>query len=104
MANGNMTPRRIISGQTTQLGRTVHGLAYNPARDEIIVPNPLSDAILVFRGSADGSEPPIRVIQGPCTRLITPHAVSFAVANQEILFPTITAHTFYVFPWPPTST
>src|SRR5260370_66211 len=99
MANGKMKPRRIISGQTTQLGRTVHGLAYNPVHDEIIVPNPLSDAILVFRGSADGSEPPIRAIQGPCTRLITPHAVSFDVANQEILVASLTGKTIYVFPW-----
>lgn len=99
MANGNMMPRRIISGQATQLGRTVHGLAYNPVRDEIIIPNPLSDAILVFRGAADGSESPIRVIQGPCTRLITPHAVSFDVTNQEILVASLTGKTIYVFPW-----
>src|SRR5260370_11713421 len=98
MGNGKMKPRRIISGQATQLGRTVHGLAYNPAHDEIIVPNPLSDAILVFRGAADGSEPPIRVIQGPCTGLITPHAVSFDVANQDILVATLTSKTIYLFP------
>ena len=99
MANGNMTPRRIIAGEATKLGRTVHGMAYNPVHDEIIVPNALADAILVFRAGADGDEPPIRVIQGPCTRLITPHAVSFDVANQEILVASLTGKAIYVFPY-----
>jgi DNA-binding beta-propeller fold protein YncE len=99
MANGNMKPRRIIAGLATKLGRTVHGLAYNPLHDEIIVPNPLADAILVFRGDADGAEAPIRVIQGACTRLLTPHAVSFDPAHQEILVASLTGKTIYVFPW-----
>ena len=99
MANGNMMPRRIISGEATKLGRTVHGMAYNPVHDEIIVPNPLADAILVFRAGADGAEAPIRTIQGPCTRLITPHAVSFDPVNQEILVASLTGKTIYVFPW-----
>src|SRR5260370_25932475 len=98
MANGNMRPRRIIAGLATKLGRTVHGLAYNPVRDEIIVPNPLSDAILVFRAGADGAEPPIRTIQGPCTRLITPHAVSFDAANHDILVATLPRRSIYLFP------
>src|SRR5690348_7281198 len=98
MANGNMMPRRIISGEATKLGRTVHGLAYNAQQDEIIVPNPLADAILVFRGGADGAEPPIRTIQGECTRLITPHAVSFDPVHQEILVASLTGKTIYVFP------
>ena len=94
-----MTPRRIIAGGATKLGRTVHGLAYDALHDEIIVPNPLADAILVFRGSADGAEAPIRTIQGACTRLITPHAVSFDPVNQEILVASLTGKTIYVFPW-----
>jgi hypothetical protein len=85
LANGNVTPKRVIAGQTTKLSRTMHGIAYNPADDEIIVPNPVAAAILVFRGGADGSEPPIRVIQGPHTKLAYPHSVSVDVKNREIL-------------------
>jgi hypothetical protein len=73
MANGNMAPKRVITGQGSKLGRTIHGLAYDPVHDEIVVPNALADAILVFRGSANGDEPPIRVIQGLRTKLVTPH-------------------------------
>src|SRR5260370_17327360 len=99
MANGNMLPRRIIAGEAAQVGRTVHGMAYNPVHDGLLVPNALADAILVLRAGAEGAEPPIRVIQGPCTRLITPHAVSLDVANQEILVASLTGKSIYVFPW-----
>jgi DNA-binding beta-propeller fold protein YncE len=67
--------------------------------DEIIVPNALADAVLVFRASAHDAEPPIRVIQGPRTKLVTPHAVSFDPANREILVASLTGKTIYAFPW-----
>lgn len=99
MANGNVSPERIISGQASKLGRTVHGLAYDPEHDEIVVPNPLADAILVFRGGANGEEPPIRVIQGPCTKLVLPHAVSLDLEHREILVASLTGKTITVYPW-----
>src|SRR5712692_10569552 len=99
MANGNMEPTRVITGKATKLSRTVHGLAYDPVHDEIVVPNPLADAILVFRGGASGAEAPIRIIQGPCTRLVTPHSVNYDPANKEILVASLTGRTIYVFPW-----
>jgi len=37
--------------------------------DEIVVPNRNAEAILFFRAGASGEEPPIRVIQGPKTKL-----------------------------------
>ena len=46
------------------LGRTMHGIDYDHIHDEIVVPQQFGQAILVFRGSARGEEPPIRVIQG----------------------------------------
>ena len=94
-----MEPKRIIAGQTTKLGRTIHGLAYDPLHDEIVVPNPLADAILVFRAGADGAEPPIRVIQGPCTKLVVPHAVSLDLEHHEILVASLTGRSIAVFPW-----
>jgi DNA-binding beta-propeller fold protein YncE len=88
----------VITGQGTKLGRTIHGLAYDPVHDEIVVPNALADAILVFRGSANGSEPPVRVIQGPCTGLMTPHSVSLDVEHGEILVASLTGKRISVFP------
>jgi len=43
----------------------MHDIHYDAIHDEIIVPVPYSDAILTFRGAADGQEGPIRIIQGP---------------------------------------
>ena len=99
LANGNAAPRRVITGQGSKLGRSVHGIAYDPVHDEIVVPNPLADAVLVYRGGAQGAEPPIRVIQGPRTKLVTPHAVSLDVEHGEILVASLTGKTIYVFRW-----
>lgn len=98
-ANGNVEPRRVISGQGSKLGRTIHGIAYDPNHDEIVVPNPLADAVLVFRAGAKGNEPPVRVIQGPRTQLVTPHSVSLDLANKEILVSSLNGKTIYAFPW-----
>src|SRR5438093_662156 len=47
----------------------MHDIAYDPTHDEIVVNSPLTQAILVFRGGANGEEPPLRVIQGPKTQI-----------------------------------
>ncbi|HJZ67978.1 MAG TPA: hypothetical protein VKF81_07650 [Blastocatellia bacterium] len=96
-ANGSVEPKRVITGQASKLGRTVHGIAYDAVHDEIIVPNALADAVLVFRGSANGAEPPIRVIQGPCTQLVTPHSVSLDLDHNELLVSSLTGKTIYSF-------
>jgi DNA-binding beta-propeller fold protein YncE len=98
-ANGNAAPTRIIDGQATKLGRTVHGIAYDPIHDEIVVPNPLAGAILVFRAAATGAEAPIRVIQGARTCLSTPHSVSIDTTHQEILVGDLSSGAVLVFPW-----
>jgi len=99
MANGTVAPTRVITGQNSKLGRTIHGLAYDAKHDEIVVPNALADAILVFRGGANGSEAPIRVIQGPHTELVTPHSVSLDVEHGEILVASLTGKRINVFAW-----
>lgn len=43
----------------------MHDIRYNEVTDEIVVPNPFANAILTFRGGANGQEPPVRIIQGP---------------------------------------
>lgn len=96
MADGQATPTRTIEGQKTFLGRTMHGIDYDPIHDEITVPQQFAQAILTFRGSANGEEPPIRVIQGPLTRLIEPDRVTVDPVNNEIYVPD--ADSIFVFP------
>lgn len=75
----------------------MHGIAYNPVSDEIVVGNPLAAAVLVFRGAASGNEAPIRVIQGPRTKLVFPHSVVLDVKNEEILVLDQNARSVFVF-------
>jgi hypothetical protein len=60
----------VIQGQLTRLSRTTHGIAYDTTNDEIIAPNPLAAAVVIFRGGAIGEEAPVRTIQGPKTKLL----------------------------------
>src|SRR2546425_6991982 len=39
----------------TKLSRTMHGFCYDAMHDEIVVNSPLSQAILTFRGSVNGT-------------------------------------------------
>lgn len=57
-------------GQKTLLARDSHDIRYDPIHDEIFLTNSPAQAILVFRGKANGDEAPIRVIQGPHTQLV----------------------------------
>lgn len=63
----------------------MHGIAYDPVHDEVVVPVALAAAVLVFRGGANGNEAPIRVIQGPHTKFNRPHTVSVDPQNGEII-------------------
>jgi DNA-binding beta-propeller fold protein YncE len=99
LANGGVGPKRVISGQKTRLGRTAHGIAYNPVRDEIVVPNPFAAAILTFRADASGDVAPLRIIQGPKTGLISPHSLGLDVANKELIVADVGARQVMVYPW-----
>jgi len=70
LAGENTPPTRVLEGQATLLSRTMHGFTYDDVHDEIVVNSPLAQAILTFRGGANGEEPPVRVIQGPRTQII----------------------------------
>ena len=54
--------------------------------------SPFAQAVLVFRGGADGEESPIRVIQGPRTQMVTAgngvDKVAIDPVNGEIFVPT----------------
>ena len=78
---------RRIEGQSTLLGRTMHGIEYDEVNDEVVVPQQFAQAIMTFPGGADGSEPPLRVIQGSRTQLRRPDKMVVDPVNNEILVP-----------------
>jgi hypothetical protein len=47
----------------------MHDLAFDAIHDEIVVTSALAQAILTFRGAANGEEAPTRFIQGDKTRI-----------------------------------
>ena len=96
-ASGNVAPDRTIEGQQTHLSRTMHGLAFDPVHDEIIVPVALSGAVLVFKGDARGNTMPIRIIQGSHTGLIRPQTVEVDPVNNEIVAADSSSRAILVF-------
>lgn len=97
LANDDTKPLRKLEGQKTLLGRTMHSIAYDEVHDEFSVPQPFAQAILTFRGDANGEEPPIRVIQGPHTQLAEPVRLAVDATNNEIYVPQ--GESILVFPW-----
>jgi len=87
LANGNAATVRRIEGQAAKLSRTMHSIAYNEMADELVVTNPFAQAVLTFRGDANGEVPPIRVIQGPKTGLGQPDVMSVDPVNDEYYVP-----------------
>lgn len=75
----------MVFGQGSKLNRNMHGIRYNEKRDEFYVTNSPAQAILTFRGAADGQEPPIRVIQGPKTMLDWPDSVEVDEVHEELI-------------------
>jgi DNA-binding beta-propeller fold protein YncE len=75
----------------------MHGLAYDATHDEVVVPVALGAAVLTFRGSAHGEEPPIRTIQGPNTHLIRPHTLAVDEKNDEIIVADTSSRSLLVF-------
>ena len=90
LAKENTPPTRALEGQKTLISRTIHGLSYDEIHDELVTPSPFGQAILVFRGAANGEEAPIRVIQGPRTKILgVTNTVGVDPVNNEILVPTL---------------
>ena len=87
LAEANAKPTRAIAGQHTLITRTIHDMAYDPVRDEIVVPQFYLQGILTFRGSANGDEAPIRVISGPRTQITNPARIALDPVHNEIYIP-----------------
>ena len=69
----------------------MHDIAFDAIHDEIVVTSPLAQAILTFRGAANGEEAPIRYIQGDKTQIKGVGAtgkVSIDAVHNEIFLAT----------------
>ena len=82
-ASGNAKAVRVIEGKGTLQARTSHEIAVDSLHDELAVPNPFAEALLFFRGGANGEEAPVRVIQGPKTMLSYPDNVTLDPVHRE---------------------
>ncbi len=69
-ARSGERPARILAGDATRQGRAMHDMRYDEVHDEIVLANPIAQAVLTFRGGASGDVAPLRVIQGPRTRMM----------------------------------
>ena len=65
----------------------MHDIRYDAIHDEMIVPNQFAQAILTFRGGADGEEAPLRIIQGSRTQLKRPDRMDVDPIHNEIFVP-----------------
>jgi len=87
LANGGAKPVRAIAGQNTLFTRTIHDMAYDSVKDEIVVASYHAFAILTFRGDANGDVAPVRKIVGPSTQLLNPSSLALDSMHGEIFVP-----------------
>jgi hypothetical protein len=66
----------------------MHGIVYDPIHDEFTVPQQFGQAILTYRGDANGEERPIRIIQGSHSQLDAPEHLEVDPVHNEIFVPT----------------
>src|ERR1043166_8691188 len=91
LANGNVKPTRMIFGQNTGITRNIHGFAYDPVKDEIVVPQFHAQAVMTFRGGANGDEKPVRMLHGPDVKLANTDKVEIDPVHRETFVPVIGA-------------
>jgi len=84
LADGAAKPVRKLEGQKTFFSRSMHAIAYDEIHDEFYLPVPFPQAVLIFRGGANGEEAPIRIIQGPLTQLQRPNRLAVDAVHNEI--------------------
>jgi DNA-binding beta-propeller fold protein YncE len=78
--------------------RVEHGIVYDVARDEIFVSAPLASAIVVFPGGASREVAPLRVIQGPNTRIHDPWELAVDDVHHELAVADFAQSAVLVFP------
>ncbi len=72
-------------------------MAYDPVRDEIVVPQIFAFSVLTFRADSNGNVAPIRKIFGPKTQLKDPDALGLDATHGEIFVP-LSDKRILVFP------
>jgi DNA-binding beta-propeller fold protein YncE len=93
-ANGNVAPKRVITGLSTGLIRP-RQLQLDTERDELVLADrglpqefvftPATQGYIGFwERTASGDTPPKRVIRGPRSQLSSPRAVYVDIENDEI--------------------
>jgi hypothetical protein len=83
LAKENEPYVRSIEGQKSLLGRTMHDMAYDSLHDEIVVTSALAQALLTFKGDANGEQAPIRVIQGDKTGILAVGALDKVTIDAD---------------------
>jgi hypothetical protein len=91
LANGQAQATRKIAGQNTLFTRTIHDMAYDSVRDEIIVPSLYASAILFFKGDANGNVAPVRKIYGPKSTLARTETLAVDGVHGEVFVPQTSA-------------
>jgi hypothetical protein len=99
-SNGAVYAKRHVEGNNTQMSRSIHNLQVwehptDARQDEIFIPKPLGNAILVFNRTDDGNVKPKRVIRGPATKIedndgLTVDDKEIAIPNRDnsiLIFP-----------------
>ena len=84
-ASGDVTPIRVIEGDSTQLNWPGN-MAFDADSGDLYVANDVGHSVLVFTGMAyqRGNVPPSRVITGDRTGLVNPTGVAVDMVNQEL--------------------
>jgi hypothetical protein len=62
-------------------------MAYNPIKDEIVLGQLYAQAVMTFRGGANGDEAPVRGISGSNTQITNPTCVGLDAVPREIFVP-----------------
>jgi len=62
-------------------------MAYDPVRDEILVPGFFNFSVLTFKGDATGDVAPVRKIMGPSTQIVNNDALAIDPVHGEIFVP-----------------
>jgi DNA-binding beta-propeller fold protein YncE len=78
-ARGNAVPDRVLATPIT-----TWGIAADEIRQELFVTVQSSNAVIVYRKMAAGTEAPLRLLEGDATELADPHGIALDIKNDEM--------------------